>query len=102
MKSKGTEPEDKGARDFHKEGAKSLLLRLHDTTKPGTQTTREKNRGRAASLSPAAGGIGNGFKGLFEGARNLLNFVTYYQMKERAGKVGKDGLAPVLKEIKKK
>ena len=98
IKGKSVEPEDKGAREFHKEGAKSLLIRLQDTaTKPVTT----KNRGGAASVSPAAGGIGDGFQGLFEGARNLLNYVTYYQMKERAGTVGKKGLAPVIKESKK-
>jgi len=98
IKGKSVEPEDKGAREFHKEGAKSLLIRLQDTT---TKTVTSKNRGGAASVSPAAGGVSDGFQGLFEGARNLLNYVTYYQMKERAGTVGKEGLAPVIKEIKK-
>ncbi len=30
--------------------------------------------------------------------RNLLNFATYYQMKERAGTVGREGLNPLLRE----
>lgn len=94
---KSTEPEDKIAREFQKESAKALLIRLQDTPKKSSS----KNKGGAASISAAAGGIGEGFQNLFEGARNLLNYVTYYQMKERAGKVGKRGLAPALKEIKK-
>lgn len=92
---KSTEPEDKIAREFHKENGKALLIRLQN------QPSSSKRQGGAASTFAAAGGIGEGFKGLFEGARNLLNYVTYYQMKERAGKVGKLGLAPALKEIKK-
>ena len=86
---KSTEPEDKGAREFHKEGAKSLLIRLQDTPQETKQPLSVKNKGGTASISPAAGGIGSGFQGLFEGARNLLNYVTYYQMKERAGKLGR-------------
>jgi hypothetical protein len=33
-------------------------------------------------------------------ARNLLNFTTYYQMKERAGKVGQNGAYQVLRRIR--
>ena len=101
IKGKSAEPEDRGAREFHKEGAKQLLTRLQSGPGQTAVKSTVKNQGGAASLSPAAGGIGDAFQGLFEGARNLLNYVTYYQMKERAGKVGKEGLAPVLKEIKK-
>lgn len=48
--------------------------------------------GGAAGLADLA----SGFKA---GARRLLNYVTYYQMKERAGKVGARGLNPFLREL---
>jgi hypothetical protein len=99
VKGKIAEPDGKVAREFHKEGAKALLNRLQDNIRQSAP--RAKNSGGAASLSGAAGGMGGTFNGLFEGARNLLNYVTYYQMKERAGAVGKTGLTPVLKELKK-
>ncbi len=54
--------------------------------------------GGAASLGQAAS-LGNLFSGLQRGVFNLLNLFTYYEMKERAGKVGKDGLAPLLARL---
>ena len=46
-------------------------------------------RGGAADVLDA-------FAGIEAGAINLLNYTTYYLMKDRAGRVGRDGLAPVL------
>ncbi|KWW97824.1 hypothetical protein TH66_20525 [Carbonactinospora thermoautotrophica] len=37
--------------------------------------------------------------GIFGAARNLLNLVTYYEMKARAGTVGQRGLAPLLGQV---
>ena len=39
----------------------------------------------AAGASGGAAGLGSFFSGITSAARNLLNFTTYYQMKERAG-----------------
>eukprot|EP01012_Entosiphon_sulcatum_P019915 TRINITY_DN24883_c0_g1_i1.p2 TRINITY_DN24883_c0_g1~~TRINITY_DN24883_c0_g1_i1.p2 ORF type:complete len:454 (-),score=72.88 TRINITY_DN24883_c0_g1_i1:325-1686(-) len=50
----------------------------------------------------AAGGaafLGNVFKGLKNGAHNFLNLFTYYEMKERAGRIGGEGLADVLRQL---
>ncbi|QGQ19282.1 hypothetical protein GC089_08620 [Cellulomonas sp. JZ18] len=45
----------------------------------------------------AGGGqAGFGFGSLLEGARKLLNTVTYYTMKDRAGTVGTRGVGPLL------
>jgi hypothetical protein len=52
-----------------------------------------------ASIGGAAG-IADFFGGIGAAARRLLNFTTYYQMKERAGKVGVRGLNPLLRQIK--
>lgn len=56
--------------------------------------------GYAASLAPAGGGdaqgIGNPFKTLWTGAREVLRTMSYYEMKNRAGVVGKNGLGPLL------
>ena len=64
------------------------------TVKAGTGSTADFiASGHAASL-------GSFFGNIIAGAKNLLNYVTFYQMKERAGKVGSLGLNPVLKNIK--
>lgn len=61
--------------------------------------------GEGANGGHAATGLvadlGDFFGSIKDGAMNLLNYTTYYQMKERAGTVGSKGLHPVLAEIKK-
>ena len=47
-----------------------------------------------------AAGIGDFFSGIGAAAGRLLNYATYYQMKERAGQVGMRGLHPLLRAIK--
>jgi pimeloyl-ACP methyl ester carboxylesterase len=51
---------------------------------------------------PAGGaaGIGDFFSGITAAARRLLNYATYYQMKERAGKIGVRGAYALLRQIK--
>lgn len=46
--------------------------------------------------SGAAAGIGDFFQGFKAAAMNVLNYATYYEMKERAGAVGKNGVAPLI------
>lgn len=47
----------------------------------------------------AAAGLGDFFTGIKSAARNLLNYSTYYLMKERAGTVG-DGVNALLRQIR--
>ena len=54
---------------------------------------------RAATGASGAAGLGDLFGGLLSGARNLLNYTTYYQMKERAGAIGQGGLNPQLVQL---
>lgn len=56
-----------------------------------------------AGLAGAAGeaaGLGSFFKGVFSAARNVLNFATYYEMKERAGTVGRRGVHALLRDVR--
>ena len=52
----------------------------------------------AMSKTPtsAAEGIGNPFTTLWHGAREMLRSLSYYEMKNRAGVVGRNGLGPLL------
>ena len=56
----------------------------------------------ADSTEPQAGGaagIRDFFSGIANGAINLLNLTTYFEMKKRAGTVGKNGLAPLIDKL---
>lgn len=46
------------------------------------------------------GQAANIFGSILNGARNALNMTTYYTMKERAGTVGENGLAPLVQKIR--
>ncbi|MFF8728441.1 serine-threonine protein kinase [Streptomyces sp. NPDC015171] len=49
-----------------------------------------------AALGPAGGVAGFGLPNPWDGAKELLRQVTYYQMKRRGGTVGERGLGPLL------
>jgi hypothetical protein len=60
--------------------------------------------GRFADAVPQTGeggaaGIGNPFGRLWNGAKEALRQLTYFEMKKRAGVVGKQGLGPLLGRI---
>lgn len=60
--------------------------------------------GHAAAMAPAedrdAQGVSDVFSGLWRGAREVLRTFSYYEMKNRAGVVGKEGLAPLLSRLR--
>jgi hypothetical protein len=59
--------------------------------------------GHAAAMAPVtvggAQGAGDLFGGLWSGAREVLRTMSYYEMKNRAGVVGQNGLGPLLAEL---
>ncbi|HET7518572.1 MAG TPA: serine-threonine protein kinase [Actinomycetes bacterium] len=60
--------------------------------------------GRFADAVPQTGeggaaGLGDTFGRLWNGAKEALRQLTYFEMKKRAGVVGKDGLGPLLGRI---
>ena len=54
----------------------------------------------AGTAAGQAAGLRDMFAGIKAGARRLLNFTTYYKMKERAGRVGSTGVADVLRQAR--
>lgn len=56
--------------------------------------------GHAATMAPRARsdaqGVGNLFGRLWAGGRELLRTMSYYEMKNRAGVIGRQGLGPLL------
>jgi hypothetical protein len=62
-------------------------------------------QGGTADVGDPAGHAASFIGGLFAGgpkgaALNLVNFLTYYQMKERAGTVGRGGVYDVLRQVR--
>ncbi len=55
----------------------------------------------AAAVTSAAG-ISDIFSGIKAGAMRLLNLTTYYVMKDRAGKIGRTALNPMMSRIQQK
>ena len=51
------------------------------------------------SSAGGAAGLGGFFGGLWNGAKNVLRVATYWQMKNRAGVIGINGLAPLIGHI---
>jgi hypothetical protein len=87
-------PED-GSDSFFTRDPNELLAELAEPVPPPPTG----GGGGAASVGGAVG-VGDFFSGIKSGARQLLNFTTYYQMKERAGLVGRTGAAQVLQRIR--
>ncbi|WP_225822139.1 serine-threonine protein kinase [Streptomyces naphthomycinicus] len=75
-----------------------------DTDEPGEPavfdgdpvTACEQFAEALAALGPAGGAARFGLPDPWDGAKELLRQVTYYQMKRRAGTVGEHGLGPLL------
>ncbi len=99
------EPEDVSASHLNREEPDALLTRLSDVD-PTDLSGSEGANAIDTAIDMQLGGEQGGAEGLFDfsgflnGARNLLNFTTYYQMKARAGQVGVLGLNPVLVRVK--
>jgi hypothetical protein len=68
-------------------------------TKPGDVRQLFEGLAKNELSRPSQGGaagLGDIFDKLWDGARGALRVTTYYQMKGRAGVVGKNGLGPLL------
>jgi hypothetical protein len=104
---KGTADEEDGSKSFFATPPGEVLEKL---SKPVSFTVAHApaqaggaaaiGTGGAANIGAGgAAGLGEFFSGIWSGVRNVLNYTTYYQMKERAGTVGANGLNPLLREI---
>jgi hypothetical protein len=54
---------------------------------------------RGAALQGGSVGLGDAFKKLWDGAKDAMRIGTYWQMKNRAGIVGRKGLGPLLARL---
>jgi len=65
------------------------------TALPGDRSDSAAGRGGSGL------GLGDLFSGVGSAARNVLNLITFYQMKERAGVIGASALNPILRGIRR-
>jgi hypothetical protein len=108
LNEKAAEADD-GTKEFFKVKDSQLLQNLRKEAVVVAAPTRGGGAADMGSLSTAGASGGGGAAGFFSdlgdsitaGARRLLNFTTYYQMKERAGTVGTKGVAPMLAQLRK-
>jgi pimeloyl-ACP methyl ester carboxylesterase len=92
---------DDGTKDLFKVNERKLL----DHLKQPVAIATPPGAGGAAGFSTlAAGDAGAADLGdsILSGIRRLMNMTTYYQMKERAGSVGVNGVAPTIRKLRQK
>lgn len=87
----------------------AVMERLSKPTPTGAGAATAGTGGAAGGVgrigggdAGSAAGLGDFFSGIKSAARNLMNFTTYYEMKERAGVVGRKGLNGVLRKLRGK
>ena len=104
--SKQISPDADSASEFYKLPGDELLTLLEKI--PSSSPAKPKRTGGAAVVRggtsvPAGGaaGLGEVLTGVKSSAAHLLNLITYYQMKERAGLTGSTGLNEILRSIRK-
>jgi hypothetical protein len=100
------DPED-ASTVFFKSEADELMESLKLKIKTSTQ--KERTEEDAATAALPAGSVTlalddvvaaeNFLSGFFNSALNLLNYTTYFEMKTRAGTIGKNGVAPFIDRL---
>jgi hypothetical protein len=97
---KQASPDVDAANEFFTLPGDEVISRL---SKPVPATLPKPGSGGGAAMigggAGAAAGAGQFFSGVKWGVYHMLNLVTYYQMKERAGLVGSTGVNQVLSSI---
>lgn len=91
---------DDGTKDLFNLSERKLL----DHLKQPVVIAATPGSGGAAGFSTFsgtdAGGAADLGDSILSGIRRLMNMTTYYQMKERAGSVGANGVAPVIRKLR--
>ena len=108
----GDDLEEKIPGQFMRDPGSDILTRLKDPlageddlVAPEAGTGRATSMGGISLRPPSDGeaaGLGDFLNGIKQGARNLLNFTTYYTMKKRAGTVGGNGVNALLRALREK
>lgn len=87
-----------GADVFHRDDADSVF---ESVAKPpaGRPSIKSDDSDRASDAEGSASSLRSFISGAAHAVTSLMNITTYFEMKQRAGTVGKIGLAPLLDEL---
>ena len=99
--SGGTADVEDGSEAFHTMSPADLFERMAQPVS-FVATGLVQDEGGAAGLGldeGGAAGLMDFVSGALSGARNVLNLTTYYQMKDRAGRVATVGVNPLIRAI---
>lgn len=107
LPDKGEQHPDDGTEQFFQMPAHEVVDALSRAEVVAPQSGEEGGAANLNSLTDSsdeggAAGFGDIFGGIKAAARNVLNYTTYYQMKVRAGTVGRGGVYQVLRKIREK
>src|SRR6185369_1267847 len=78
------------------DSAEGAITQLNDNRWRDLLDTLGTEAAQRGGMSGGAVGIGDPFKKLWAGAKDALRIATYWQMKQRAGTVGCNGLGAVM------
>ncbi|MEO6422204.1 MAG: hypothetical protein ABIR84_05855 [Candidatus Nitrotoga sp.] len=92
------EPKEDAAAVFFRASAETIFQNAAQPSAITSSTPSADSKGPEDGIGRAAG-IGSFFSGAANAVSNLLNLTTYYEMKQRAGIVGKNGLAPLIDNL---
>jgi hypothetical protein len=99
--------EEDASTDFFELDGEDIMNRLSKTVMLIEQGSTDGDEGGAAVIDDltsesegGAVGLEESFSKFKSAAHNLINFATYYQMKERAGTVGREGVNSLLRKIR--
>jgi hypothetical protein len=81
------------------EGQDNLEFQTATAGEPAWQQILRAMAGTSAGVEGGAADFGDVFGTLWHGALNVLRVATFWQMKNRAGIVGRNGLGPLLGQI---
>lgn len=97
----GSAHDDDCSTEFFTDNAVAIFERLNDAVPAPTGPAAG---GGAADVDAAGGaaGLGDMFNGVVAAARRIANFTTYCDMKQRAGLVGRTGVAKMAMLIRQK
>jgi predicted alpha/beta hydrolase family esterase len=94
----GEETKEDGAAIFFRAAADVVFKNATQAPAAIPSTPSADSTGPEDAIGRAAG-IGSLFSGAANAVTNLLNLTTYFEMKQRAGTVGKSGLAPLIDKL---
>lgn len=94
----GEETKEDGAAIFFRAAADVVFKNATQAPAAIPSTPSADSTGPEDAIGRAAG-IGSLFSGAANAVTNLLNLTTYFEMKQRAGTVGKNGLAPLIDKL---